>query len=406
MGRHSKRRRRIERRQTMSIAQRLLTQAAFITTLLTAVMQGFVPGAAMAEPIISVTGYGNYCSKTWPTGGSTFGYVSNGGDPCEYIDPKHSGTTQRKGLYSSSGWNNVVLRCNQGVWFWTGVGNAPLDWAYETAYKNKPNKSNCISTVASREMPIFDAPVDDLSVCAGTGFDFARPPYNTLDVTLFGQSGSKTATIVDLKGRDKSNPACCVTNSCKAGETCYVSDHAGYDWGIAKGTPLKAVADGVVVRAEKYYKTVDKCNNYEAHVYIKHKVCGMNNYCEQFVSYYTHMDSVQVSVGQVVHKGESIGTSGNSGCVSAHLHYTVARLTNTADKLLESLKFTDNGTTTFSGQMMKKNVASNVYNWAIDPYGWDATWPDPWGWKVYGQDKGAMSIKLWVPGKAPCTGSW
>ena len=37
------------------------------------------------ESVISVNGYGNYCSKTWPTGGSSFGYISNGGDPCAYI---------------------------------------------------------------------------------------------------------------------------------------------------------------------------------------------------------------------------------------------------------------------------------------------------------------------------------
>ena len=292
------------------------------------------------------------------------------------------------------------MRCDQGFWFWTGVGNAPLDWAYNTAYNQGPGRSNCVFTVAPRYLPVFDSPFDDLSVPALTGFDFARPPYNTLDVTAFGQPGSKTATLVDYHGRDKSSPN-------------YVSDHAGYDWPV-KYVPLRAVAAGTVVRAETYHK-IDgtSCDAPETHVYLQHTVCGVNGYCEKFVSYYTHMSLLLVSTGQAVNKGALIGFSGNSGCVSPHLHYTAARLTNTANNLEEKLVFTDCGADT---QGQKINVASNVFDFAIDPYGWEPTnGPDPWGWGWKTTRKspctsvvtpvGAMSIWLWNFFKMPSPGS-
>src|SRR5262249_22824954 len=158
----------------------------------------------------------------------------------KYIDPNNTGQLQRKGLYSSSGWNNVILRCDigqpqQGLWFWTGKGNDPLGWAYQTAY-GSPGKSNCVFTVAPRELAIFYEPFDNLAFAAGSGYDFAQPPNNaTLDVGKFGQPGSMKATKVDYKGRDVSGLN-------------FIDDHDGYDWGIAKGTKLEAVADGVVVR--------------------------------------------------------------------------------------------------------------------------------------------------------------
>jgi murein DD-endopeptidase MepM/ murein hydrolase activator NlpD len=345
--------------------------------------------AAFAPPVTYVSGYGNYCSKTWPaTGGSAFGYVSNGGDPCQFIDPNNTGVLQRKGLYSSSGWNNVILRCDigpsqQGLWFWTGIGNDPLGWAFQTAY-GSPGKSNCVFTVAPRELPVFHEPFDNLTLAALNGFDFARPPYKTLDVTIFGQQGSTTAAKVDYRGRDMSGLN-------------FIDDHTGHDWIMPKGTKLKAVADGVVVRAETYLKSVD--NKVERHVYIRHKVCGVNDYCEEFMSYYTHMDSISVSDGQTVTRGQIIGESGDSGTTLAHLHYTAARLTNTSNDLKRELVFTDKGTNSL-GQRI--DVGSDIYNWSIDPFGWvPLNGPDPWSLRGYPSGIGAMSIKLWVPGHTP-----
>ena len=55
--------------------------------------------SANAQPVIPVSGYGNYCSKTWPGGGSAFGYVSTGGDPCQFIDSLHTGTLAQRNIF-------------------------------------------------------------------------------------------------------------------------------------------------------------------------------------------------------------------------------------------------------------------------------------------------------------------
>ena len=346
--------------------------------------------SAIANSTINVNGYGNYCSKTWPGGGSAFGYVSNGGDPCGHIDPNWTGSMQRKGLYSTSGWNDVVLKCDQGTWFWTGKANAPLDWAYDTAYKSA-GKSNCVFTVSPRYMPIFNSPIDNLAFPAGSGFDFAKAPYTTLDVTQFKQPGSTKARKVDFKGRDESASGS-------------IDDHAGYDWGVPKGTKVRAVAAGLVISAETYFKTRDSCNKVERHVFIQHKVCGAQGYCEEFVSYYTHLDSISVNVNDTVQQGDLIGSSGNSGCVPDHLHFSVFRVTNTASSLSEPLKFTDEGTNP-AGLKINAGVLEG-YNFAIDPYGWYpiSGGPDPWGVNAY--PKGALSIRLWTPLHTPSPGKW
>jgi murein DD-endopeptidase MepM/ murein hydrolase activator NlpD len=148
-------------------------------------------------------------------------------------------------------------------------------------------------------------------------------------------SGDQTA----LHGRDRSNLN-------------YVSDHAGYDWPV-QFVPLRAVAAGTVIRAEAYHK-IDPgsfCDAPETHVYLQHNVCGVNGYCEKFVSYYTHMSALAVSSGQTVQKGDLIGFREISGCV-APLHYTAARLTNAGNSLEETRKFTDCGLTRKAARSM------------------------------------------------------
>lgn len=351
------------------------------------------PAQAANPPIVYVSGYGNYCSITWPDGGSVFGYYYSGGDPCNSIDAEHSGTIRKKGLFRSEGYNDVVLRCDQGVWFWTGWSTAPLQEAYHEAYNTTP-KSNCVFTVAPREMPVLRSPIQNLNIPAGSGFDFALPPYDTLDLKPYG-GVNPAATIVDNKAHDKSGGP-------------FVKDHKGYDWGVPKGTQVFSPADGLVVlahSAHKLYPTdTPPCDELITEIFVQHKFCGPYGYCEEFATYYSHLAGVFVQAGQFVKAGQLLGLSGQSGCVSPHLHFSVGRLTNTADHLNESLVFTNSG---IDKQGYPINELSNLYNFAIDPYGWKPlNGPDPWGWMVYGKGLGAMSINLWDPHYTPSQGSW
>ena len=344
---------------------------------------GAAPAAAANVP--APAGMGNYCSITWPTGGWAFASDTNGGNPCQWIlnQSAPGGTIRRKGLYANNNWNRVVYRCYPPNYGWVGIyegwGNGPLTAAYNAAQ----GKPGCIFTVSPKSMPIFGSPFPLLfSNSHATGFDFAKAPYNTLNVADFGQPGSSAATIVDSFGRDR-------------GGMGFINGHDGHDIFLARNTPLLAVANGTVIMARAWQSPCTGSDSvFQREVAIKHTVMGGSGYTETFVSYYAHLSSIAVSVGATVSQGQVIGYSGNTGCSSApHLHLGVVRLSNTAKALLETLHF-------FSPPQHSDGADK-----AIDPYGF--TPPkgfDPWSWRAY--PSGALSLNLWKPGAAPSLGNW
>ncbi len=86
--------------------------------------------------------------------------------------------------------------------------------------------------------------------------------------------------------------------------------HTGIDFTAPKGTPIQATGNGKVIKAE--HERV----GYGNHVIIDH---GFG-----YTSLYGHMATFTVKVGDVIQKGQSIGTVGTSGTSTApHLHYEV-----------------------------------------------------------------------------------
>lgn len=336
----------------------------------------------------TVAGMGHYCSGTWSNGGWAFTSDTTGGDPCGVI-VNSGGTIQRKGLYANNNVNRVVYRCYPPDYGFVGIyegwGNGPLTAAFNAAKVD--NKPGCIFTVSPKSMPVFDAPFPLTANYSHTsGHDFAKAPYTTLNVpSEFGQPGSATATIVDWKGRDKSNGG-------------FLDNHSGHDWPMPKGTKIFAVADGVVVMARSWKSPCTNSDSvYQKEVAIRHTVTsGASNttYYERFLTYYAHFNSYTVTAGQTVKKGDLIGYSGNTGCSSApHLHFGVIRLTNTADQREETVNF------------LAAPQNSDAGDKDIDPYGWDSPKGfDPWAWKAY--PAGALSVNLWRTGQAPSVGNW
>lgn len=92
----------------------------------------------------------------------------------------------------------------------------------------------------------------------------------------------------------------------------------GTDFPVAVGTPVHAVADGVVVRANRQ------------------ALSGLNikiSHADGSTSYYLHMSSLWVVVGQHVAQGNVIGKSGNTGnSTGPHLHFS---LTNSNGVLID-----------------------------------------------------------------------
>lgn len=97
----------------------------------------------------------------------------------------------------------------------------------------------------------------------------------------------------------------------------YAGSHVGVDIRAPRGTPVRAVANGVV----------QKITSSDGSVSILHPNVpnpSNPNQLQKFSSVYMHMDTTAVTVGQVVRKGDVIGTVGSRGISTTyHLHFQV-----------------------------------------------------------------------------------
>jgi len=86
--------------------------------------------------------------------------------------------------------------------------------------------------------------------------------------------------------------------------------HKGIDFTAPRGTPIQSTGNGKVIRVEK------KTRGYGKNVIIDH---GFG-----YTTLYAHMQDIDVKIGDVVTKGQKIGTIGSTGTSTApHLHYEV-----------------------------------------------------------------------------------
>ena len=87
------------------------------------------------------------------------------------------------------------------------------------------------------------------------------------------------------------------------------SPHAGLDVVVARGTPIKASAQGKVLAVDDYFfngKTI----------FVDHGNGLITMYC--------HLDQSDVQTGETVSKGQQLGLSGQSGrATGPHLHWSV-----------------------------------------------------------------------------------
>jgi len=86
--------------------------------------------------------------------------------------------------------------------------------------------------------------------------------------------------------------------------------HKGIDFPARKGTPVIATGDGTVVSVKR------KRTGYGRSVEIDH---GFG-----YTSLYAHLDDISVKRGDVLKRGEQVGTIGRTGTATApHVHYEV-----------------------------------------------------------------------------------
>ncbi|MEO2068317.1 MAG: peptidoglycan DD-metalloendopeptidase family protein [Desulfurobacteriaceae bacterium] len=105
--------------------------------------------------------------------------------------------------------------------------------------------------------------------------------------------------------------------------------HLGVDLAGTWGTPVRATADGVVVKTG-WCGPMGKC------LIIKHS--------KDFSTYYGHLAKFFVKKGDFVEKGQIIGMMGNSGrSTGPHLHYTVRFRDKVVNPLTYMEVFNDRG---------------------------------------------------------------
>ncbi len=120
----------------------------------------------------------------------------------------------------------------------------------------------------------------------------------------------------DANGR----PIAYYTQSYSQGQCLWYDSHNGNDFGLDY-EPVLAAADGAVIRA-----SWDNWNNrhtgYGFHLIISH--------ADGYETRYGHLSAITFMTNAVVHRGQIIGTSGDTGNSNgAHLHFEV-RLNNQA----------------------------------------------------------------------------
>jgi len=85
--------------------------------------------------------------------------------------------------------------------------------------------------------------------------------------------------------------------------------HAGIDVAVARGTPIKASAQGQVLAVDNYFFNGRT-------IFVDHGNGLITMYC--------HLERIDVNAGDTVSKGQQIGLSGETGRASGpHLHWSV-----------------------------------------------------------------------------------
>lgn len=134
--------------------------------------------------------------------------------------------------------------------------------------------------------------------------------------------------------------------------------HAGVDIDAPRGTPIVSIANGVIEKVSL------QTSGFGHHVLIRHPnvpdTASPGGFTTLY-STYAHMDAVLVSEGMVVHKGQLIGTVGNTGLVFGTTGYHLYFSVETVDAPYHPYWPFTSGEIASAGMSFVKAVDSTVY---------------------------------------------
>ncbi len=196
-----------------------------------------------------------------------------------------------------------------------------------TGVKHIVKKGDTISKIADK----YDAELEDTLIFNGLS---KGDGLKQGDIIFVPNGIIKPAVVVNKKPSSGGNTGGTLASNTKAPSGYYIRPsagiitspygsrrggfHYGVDIGNKRGTPIVAAASGVVTKVVAGCKEgVSNCGGrYGNYVVIQH-----SNGTKTF---YAHLSSVSVSVGQSVSQGQKIGGMGSTGrSTGSHLHFEV-----------------------------------------------------------------------------------
>ncbi|MGZ9932533.1 M23 family metallopeptidase [Streptomyces sp. NC-S4] len=156
-----------------------------------------------------------------------------------------------------------------------------------------------------------------LALGAGTTAAFADAPQTAPAAKAAGAAGAAGASKTGLW--DKPLEKYTLSATFGKGGNMWSHKHSGQDFAVPVGTPVKAAAAGVVVKAGPNGGGDGPA--YGNAIVIKH--------ANATYSQYAHLSKIQVKIGQKVNASQRIALSGNTGNSSGpHLHFEIRTTPN------------------------------------------------------------------------------
>ncbi|MFA5407895.1 MAG: peptidoglycan DD-metalloendopeptidase family protein [Bacilli bacterium] len=136
-------------------------------------------------------------------------------------------------------------------------------------------------------------------------------------------------------------------------------DHLGIDFSYPIGTPVLAIADGLVLEAS------NNADGYGLYVKIAHDINGDGKY--DYYSLYAHLSKQYVSDRDMIGGGQQIGEVGSTGnSTGPHLHFTLMDIDGKKIDPATILNGIQSGTSEFNNSNITKYYNQSTYSYV--PY--------------------------------------
>jgi murein DD-endopeptidase MepM/ murein hydrolase activator NlpD len=203
---------------------------------------------------------------------------------------------QVMGPAAASTWDPILYNGTSG---WADAAYlAPVSGASAAATNAAASTSTSVVSTAPLSAAQFGNPTLGTPAGPESGLPVGAPPAGTLGKFIWPVTQHRISTLFQP-----------------------VHQAIDIDQFPSGGNPVRAIADGIVTFAGG-----DPCCSYGLYVIIQH--------AGGFSSLYAHLSREDVTQGQLVHQGQQLGLSGNTGnSTGAHVHFAIYYNGNPIDPL-------------------------------------------------------------------------